>query len=264
VPTVAGVTGAVAYERPGRSDLVFVHANGFCKEVWRPVVDELGSSNHVSIDQPGHGGSDAPAPPFDWWDFGRNVIAVLDAVGADRPVGIGHSSGGTALAMAEILRPGTFSRLVLVEPIVFPGPYGRSDGHPLVTGALRRRAIFESRDAAAESYRGRGPFAGWDERALDAYLTHGFHQTDAGWTLRCDPAVEAEVYRTSTVHGAWDRLGEVGCRVDLVAGESSDTHFEEFARTQAARFPDAVLHMVPEAGHFVPMTHPDVVAGIAR
>jgi pimeloyl-ACP methyl ester carboxylesterase len=264
VSSVVGVTGSIAFEQAGDPRLVFVHANGFCKEIWRPVVEELGSLEHVSIDQPGHGESDAPEPPFDWWDFGRNALSVIDSVGADRPVGIGHSSGAAALAMAEILRPGTFERLVLVEPIVFPGPYERSDRHPLVVGAMRRRATFDSYAHALESYRGRGPFRAWDDRAIEAYVTHGFHMTDDGWSLRCEPEVEAEVYRTSTVHGAWDRLDEVGCHVDLVAGERSDTHFEEFASTQVARFPDAALHMIAGAGHFVPMTHPERLASLIR
>jgi pimeloyl-ACP methyl ester carboxylesterase len=262
VSSVAGVTGSVSVAQIGEPELVLVHANGFCKEVWRPVLEDLESHGYVSIDQPGHGGSDAPDPPFDWWDFGRNALAVIEEVGADRPVGIGHSSGAAALAMAEILRPGTFERLVLVEPIVDPGPYVREEGHHLANGAMRRRATFDSYEHALGSYRDRGPFRGWDDRALEAYVTHGFHLTDEGWTLRCLPEVEAEVYRTSTVHGAWDRLGEIECPVDLVAGARSDTHFEEFASAQMARFANATLHMIREAGHFVPMTHPDRVASV--
>lgn len=259
---IAGTTGSVAIGVVGTPGLVLVHANGFCKEVWRPVIEDAGSPGHVSIDQPGHGRSGAPDPPFDWWDFGRNVLIVLDHLGITGVTGVGHSSGAAALAMAEILRPGSFERLVLVEPIVFPGPFARSDGHPLVHGALRRRAVFDSKDAARDSYRDRGPFRGWDDRALEAYLEHGFEQRTDGWALRCSPEVEAEVYRTSTVHGAWDRLPEIECPVDLVAGEHSDTHFEEFARRQAGRFRAAAVHMIPGAGHFVPMTHPTALAAI--
>lgn len=254
----------IAYESSGEPRLVFVHANGFCKEVWRPVVEELGRPGHVTIDQPGHGGSEAPDAPIDWWDFGRNALAVLDAVGADRPIGVGHSSGAATLAMAEIERPGTFSRLVLVEPIVFPPPYRRVSEHPLIAGALRRRTTFTSADDAADAYRGRGPFAAWDERALRAYVEHGFGPGDGGWTLRCRPETEAEVYAGSEAHGAWDRLGEIGCAVDLVAGEHSDTHHEAFARRQADRFANARLHVVRGASHFVPMEDPAALAEIVR
>lgn len=261
MPTVRGHGGLpIAYEASGAPDFLFVHANGFCKEVWWPVIEELGAPGFVSIDQPGHGGSGSPAFPFDWWDFGRHALAVIDAVGADRPVGVGHSSGATTLAMAEILRPGTFERLVLVEPIAPPPPYARVEDHPLISGALRRRATFGSSDDAYDAYRGRGPFARWDDRALRAYVDHGFATTTDGWTLRCAPEVEAEIYRGSGAHGAWDRFGEIACPVKVIAGEHSDTHHEEFARRQAKRFRYATLEVVPDATHFVPMERPDLVA----
>jgi pimeloyl-ACP methyl ester carboxylesterase len=265
VPRIATRDGRkIEFEPEGDGELVFAHANGFCKEVWHPVLEELDRPGYVSIDQPGHGGSDPLPPPIDWWDFAHNVLAVLDHIGSDEPIGVGHSSGAAALAMAEIARPGTFARLVLVEPIIFPGPHRRQDDHPLVRSALRRRVAFESRDAVMSSYRGRGPFVGWDERALLAYATHGFEATPAGWTLRCSPEVEAEGFRAATAHGAWERLGEIACPVDLVAGVGSDTHFEEFARRQAGRFRRSTLHMVPDANHFVPMQRPAELARIIR
>lgn len=252
----------IGFEVVGDPQFVFIHANGFCKETWHPVIDELGAPGHVSIDQPGHGASEAPEPPFDWWDFGRNALDVLAATGADRLIGVGHSSGAATLAMAEILCPGTFDRLVLVEPIIPPPPYERVEQHPLITGALRRRTLFESPDDAIGSYRGRGPFELWEERALQAYVTHGFEAVDGGWRLLCSPEVEAEVYRSSAAHGAWERVSEIGCDVDLVAGEASDTHHAEFAQRQAERFEAARLHIVPGAGHFVPMEQPAALARI--
>ena len=252
----------IAYERRGDPRFVFLHANGFCKEVWHPVVEAIGDVGIVSIDQPGHGASDAPDPPFDWWDFGRGVLAVVDEVGGDGLVGVGHASGGGILVIAEILRPGTFDRLVLVEPVIPPPPYGRMESHPLIDGALKRRTVFDSAEAAFAAYHGRGPVARWDDRALRAYVEHGFARTSEGWELRCSPEVEAEFYRTAETHGAWERLDEVRCPVDLVVGADSDTHDDEDARRLASRFPEVTLRVVDEATHFVPMECPEEVARI--
>ena len=50
--------------------LLLAHATGFCKEVWRPVVDELrlaGAGNEiVAFDFSGHGESPPRADPSDW------------------------------------------------------------------------------------------------------------------------------------------------------------------------------------------------------
>jgi pimeloyl-ACP methyl ester carboxylesterase len=243
--------------------LVVVHATGFCKETWLPMLDGvLSEHSFLAIDQRGHGDSAAPDPPFDWWDLGRDVLTAVAAVGWEEPVGIGHSSGAAALAMAEIMEPGTFRSLVLVEPIIFPGPFVRIEDNPMAETARRRRRTFGSASEAFASYAGRGPFAGWDDEALRAYVAHGFRPEGDSWALKCHPDVEAEFYRSATVHGAWDRLGEIGCPVLLVAGAGSESHPGSFVEQQASRFPDVGVRTVPDATHFVPMEQPEVLGSM--
>ncbi len=247
--------------------ILCVHATGFCKETWDPVVAELRAAGVpnpvVAVDQRGHGDSTRPGEPFDWWDLGRDAREVAVAVGAPVALGIGHSSGGAALIMAELLAPGSFAALLLVEPIVFPGPYGVHEPHPLSDGALRRRAAFASPDEALANFRGKGPFAGWEDRALEAYVAGCLGRDGDRWALKCRPEVEAEFYRQATVHAAWERLGEVRVPAVVLAGEGSDTHPEDFARLQAAHLGDATAQVVPGATHFVPMERPAAVAAAA-
>ncbi len=247
--------------------ILCVHATGFCKETWDPVVAELraaGVGNPVvAVDQRGHGDSTRPAEPFDWWDLGRDAREVAEALGPPVALGIGHSSGGAALIMAELLAPGTFDALLLVEPIVFPGPYVVHDPHPLSEGALRRRASFASPADALANFRGKGPFAGWEDRALEAYVGGCLRDEGGRWALKCRPEVEASFYRRATVHAAWERLPEVGAPAIVLAGEGSDTHPEDFARLQAERLGDATAEVVPGATHFVPMERSAAVAAAA-
>lgn len=251
---------------PDRGTALFVHATGFCKETWAPVVGALADVAAISIDQRGHGGSGVPDPPFDWWDLAEDVRAVVADVAPARPLaGVGHSSGGAALAMAEIVAPGTFDTLVLVEPIVYPAPYGRTEDHPLTVSALRRRRVFDSLDHVLESFRGRGPFARWTEEALQAYARFGtVDEGDGRRRLACAPEVEAEFYRGATAHGAWDRLDEIACPVTVIVGEASASHAPPLAQALAARFRTASLMAVPGATHFVPMERPEVVADAVR
>ncbi len=243
--------------------VVFCHATGFCKEVWQPVVESLGEQNHGwtarLVDQRHHGESQGFGADFDWWNIGRDL---LDVVGNERPVvGVGHSGGGAAVVLAELLQPGTFDAAVLIEPIIFPPPYRVADDHPLADMARKRRAEFESRGAALEAYRGRGPFAGWQDAVLEGYVRGGFEEhPDGSVTLRTSRGAEAGFFSHAFAHGAWDRLGEFDVPTAILAGEFSDTHHAAFLDSQAARFASATAEIVPGASHFVPMEMPGLIA----
>ena len=256
-------TETTVWGEDARPTLIASHATGFCKEVYHPVVEELSSlvpaARVVLFDHRAHGDSDVAAPPYDWWDLGRDVLSV---VGPRRPVaGLGHSAGAAALVMAELLAPGTFHLLVLVEPIVFPGPYGRLADHPLVEAALKRRRIFSSPEAAYDNFADKPAFASWDRRALAAYVAGGLAPSDEGWGLKCPPESEADFYRGASAHGAWERLAEVDSDVILIAGEHSDSHPGDFLDATAERLGADHVDVVAGASHFVVMEAPGRIAG---
>ncbi len=257
----------LATESGGSGELaaLFVHATGFCKELWRPVVSRLAweSLSWFSMDQRGHGESEAGSTPREWDILARDVLELVGRRdGAGRVVAVGHSSGGTAVARAESLRPGLFRHLVLIEPIIYPPPYQRGES-PLSAGALSRRSVFRSRDDARERLAS-GPFGSWTAEALDAYVDYGFRATDSGWELKCAPEVEAESYREGMNHDTWERVTAIDVPVTLVAGEHSITHPPSFLDSLAAQFRAPEVIVVPGAGHLLPMEDPSAVARIVR
>ena len=252
---------AISGSEPACARTVFVHATGFCKETLLPVAESLdsglGGIDAVHIDQRGHGASTPHSGPFDWDSLARDVLNIARRA-ADPPVGVGHSSGAAAIARAEILEPGTFSHVVLVEPIAFPGPFEVRE-IPLAIGAERRRRAFESREAAWTRFH-EGPFSDWDESALSLYVSHGFEATDEGWTLRCAPSVEAEFYRQASNVDTWDRLGEIRCPVTVISGEHSTSHVDPFLGLLLDQFVGADSVILPGVGHLAPMEDPPLVA----
>jgi pimeloyl-ACP methyl ester carboxylesterase len=259
-----GVTIALRHHLGETPGLLLAHATGFCKECWEPVTatGDLSGRAWISFDQRAHGGSGVPALPFDWWDGGRDVLAMVDRSGWERCVGVGHSSGGAALALAEILRPGTFAALVLIEPILLPGPARRRDDEPLAAQAERRRSVFPSPEAARAAFHRRGPFARWVDEALDAYVRGGLRREGDVWLLRCAPEHEAEHYRVAWAAGAWERLAEVRCPVIVAGGSNSASHPQAFLEELASRFPRSRLEILDGATHFAPMEVPGDVAAL--
>jgi len=237
----------------------FSHATSFCGAVWNPVRALLEDIETIAWDYPGHGKGRPLHPPIDWRVFGEHVLEITEPGG----IGVGHSMGAAALAMAQAADPTRFRALILIEPIVFPGPYAREGREAMAMKAQSRKPTFVSKEAAREHFRGRGAFADWVDNALDGFIECGLIGT-AAVRLACSPEVEADIYRAWRDHDTWDKLGSIDIPVLIMAGETSDTITPEFARKQAAQFPRAGVEIVPGTGHFLPMERPALVAERVR
>lgn len=249
--------------------LLLCHATGFHGLVWRPLADELRRTYRIfSIDFRGHGDSTLPLNRgMEWEGFGDDVLAVIDALGLERPFGIGHSKGGAALLLAEQARQGVLKAVYAYEPIVFPPTEAApapGESNPLAAGARKRRAVFDSREEAYERFASRPPLSTLHPDALRAYVDHGFaDQPDGTVRLKCQPESEAQVYEMGRHHGAWSRLGEVWCPVVVAAGAASTSITPDTARLQVQQLPDAELDVFEGLGHFGPLEDPVAVAASA-
>ncbi len=190
---------------------------------------------------------------------------MRDATDTERAVGVGHSMGGAALLMAQLTDHRRFDALVLFEPIVFPPPFRRASEVPLVSLALKRRATFDSYDAALANYRDKPPFSIWDPRALHGYVGGGLRPCESGVELSCRPEFEAEVFTASVSHALLDRLGEVEIPVVVLAGAETDTYpTADWPSELAARLPNGTFQELAGTGHFAPMDAPGAIASAVR
>jgi pimeloyl-ACP methyl ester carboxylesterase len=268
VPSTDGVELAVHdLGGTGRATLL-AHATGFHGQVWRPLAAHLDGHHAVAPDLRGHGASRTPDDlSYAWEGFADDVLSVVDALGLERPLGVGHSKGGAALLRAEIRRPGTFRAIWCFEPVVFPPEVGRDrhERNPLADGALRRRTTFPSYESAIENFRSKPPMAAFDPAAVEAYVRGGFRPTpDGSVTLRCRPQVEAEVYRMGSHHDTFERLAGVACPVVVARGVVDAWGPAAFAERIVAALPTAELHAFGHVGHFGPLEDPAGMAADVR
>lgn len=244
--------------------LVLAHATGFHAHVWEPLAKHLHGFRVVAVDMPGHGDSTVGDGEMLWADAAHRLLATLDDLGVVRPVGVGHSMGGSVLLLAEEERPDTFASLYLYEPVVFPTDLGLGpDDNPLAAGALRRRRTFASRQAALDNYASKPPLDVLDPEVLRAYVDHGFSADpleEAGVTLRCEPEVESQTYRMGLTHDAYDRLGDVRCPVVVARGRTEPLSPSLVARRLVGQLPDARLEVFDDLGHFGPLEQPGKIA----
>lgn len=97
--------------------LALVHGLAGSAHWWDAIVPALARTHRVvRFDLLGHGQSAKPAGPgYRVPEHGRRVGAVLDRLGVQRIVGIGHSTGGLVLTALAEERPGLVSALALID-----------------------------------------------------------------------------------------------------------------------------------------------------
>ena len=266
--TAADGVAVATHDFGGRgAPLVMVHAAGLHGLVVAPLARHLAGRHHcVSFDSRGHGDSARPpGHPIDWYGLAADVLAVVDGLALRRPYGFGHSSGGTAMLMAEQAQPGTFAALYCYEPVLAAAdpPLGRDDGNVLAARVRHRRISFGSREEARRHFASKPPFDTVHPDVLQAYVDHGFatdDDDDGRVRLKCHPEDEATVYETATAHDAWGRLPEVACPVAVACGSESEGCPPLRARSFVERLQHGRTEVLDGLGHLGPLERPDLVA----
>jgi pimeloyl-ACP methyl ester carboxylesterase len=248
---------------------VLVHAAGLHGRVWEPTATRLhGGFRCVAPDLRGHG--DSQSPPgldFDWRGFAADILAVVESLGRQHPLGVGHSSGATALLLAEQARPGTFQALYCFEPVIVPvhPPLGPDPDNWLAARARQRRATFASRAEALAHYATKPPLAGLASAVLRRYVEHGLEDLPDGTVrLKCLPEHEARVYEMATAHDCYSKLAQVRCPVTLSRGGRSEAFTAHLAEQLAARLPLPHVEVQPDLGHLAPLEDPAAIAASIR
>jgi len=113
----------ISYEVRGESaegepTLVFVHGWSCDSRYWREQIPYFSEKYRVVlVDLAGHGHSGFGRSNYTMQSFGEDVRAVVDAVGAEKTVLIGHSMGGVVIAEAARLMPDKVSGLIGVDTL---------------------------------------------------------------------------------------------------------------------------------------------------
>ena len=171
--------------------------------------------------------------------------------------------GGTTSLLAAAAEPDRVRALALFDPVAMPGdlpPDADALQHsPLVAGALRRRAVFPSRQAVIEAYRGRGAFRSWSDVQLADYVAAGFAETLSGEvSLTCTPAWEASNFRTHN-YDPWGALRESRCPIRILRAAEASTFRLEGHEAELGGDGRITVETIPGTTHFLPMERPDLV-----
>jgi pimeloyl-ACP methyl ester carboxylesterase len=242
---------------PARPTL-FVHGWGVSSYTYhrnlRPVADA--GVPVWAFDLKGHGYSDKPVEPEEYTldALARHTLDVMDALGLERAVLVGHSMGGGIAVRVATSAPERVAGLVLLAPVGFGS---------VNLARLAEWLLPKPLDTVL-------PYLAWRLTARVALaLAYGSGQrpsprdVDEYWAPTADPAF-VRVVREVTRAVDWrpgrpEELARVRCPAVVMFGSADRIVRADSAETYVRSLPDARLELVRGAGHVLPEEVPDRV-----
>jgi pimeloyl-ACP methyl ester carboxylesterase len=219
--------------------VLLTHGFAASSQMFAATVADLSADHTVIVwDQLGHARSDSPEDPAAYSVAAslEAMLGVLDAVGVDSAVLLGHSLGGYLSLELALAQPQRVRGLVLVDT----GPGYRSDGG--------RRQWNEMAEGYARVLDDDG-LAGLGRMSGSAEVDSGLHRSADGL------ARSARGVLTQADGHVIDGLPSITCPTLVIVGER-DRPFLAGSEYLAAKIPGARLAVIADAGHAPPVTHP--------
>ncbi len=223
--------------------IVFVHGSGDSAACWQSQIAFLGEERALAVDLPGHGSrvQDAGPPEMSVRDYALDVRQQMQAAGLVRPLVAGHSLGGAIVLQLALEWGDELSGLILIG-----------------TGARLRvlPALLESarndQTGTLMQIRGLARQPGDSPKTLDS-------------ARLLTPLAEGVFYRDLAACNAFDVMADlprIALPALVVCGEQDVMTPPKYAEYLRAHLPNAILRMIPEAGHDVMRAQPEALNAV--
>ena len=262
-----GDTRVRVLEHPGKDPaVVLIHGLPGTAQDFDEVTPLLPGRHTIAFDRPGFGFSSGGYHPFS--EQLTTLHELMDALGVERPLIVGHSYGGTLALAYAARRPQDVRGLVLVDAAAAGEHSAFMDraqsrfvqflSWPVVQpladvtfSQLVRTASTKMADAAAFDPGDVDPVH--EHRVLALNMQHEDLDAYAGEQLEADDAI-ADLDK---------RLAGIATPAVVIQGAGDKFVKPEHGRRLAATLPHARLEMV-SGGHMAPYVHPALVAAAVR
>ena len=240
----------------GGPPMLMVHGNPTWSFFWRGLVAGLrGTQRAIAVDHIGCGLSEKPQDyPYSLAQHSDNLVALIDHLDLQQFTLIVHDWGGAIGLGAALRRASRVGRIILFNTGAFPPPYVplriRLCRTPwLGTSAIRGLNLF-ARAALTMAV---------NERSLDSAIKRGLLHPYDSWDNRIAIDQFVRDIPFSRRHGTWAELERIEQGLPQLAhlptamiwGMQDWCFRPECLQRLHASFPDADVHQLPQAGHYV-------------
>ena len=183
-----------------------MHANGFPPHAYLGLLNKIADNFQVNTPLLRSFWLDIPKTPIKNWELlADDFIEYMFDQEQVNNIGIGHSIGGTLLLYTAIRKPELFSKIILLDPVLFSpfkcyawnlinkiglGLYF----HPLAKKALNRKKTFKSKEDIFDRYRRKKIFENFSNKSLNIYIDSIIKQHTDSVQLNFSTKIESDIY----------------------------------------------------------------------
>lgn len=252
----------------------FYGGNGFTTGVYLPLLTKL--SEQFTITSLAMRGYWYDLPTVKKLTREQDADILIDFLEntQDKPtVGIGHSQGATATAIAAAKRPELFSQLYLIEPVTFTKSQTlmmnsvpnelKVDQEPFKS-TRAKQADWESIESYYNYLRAHRPFKRIDDNNLYVFAKKSLVENEQGqYSLLFTPEQEmASYFDTPFVNEALKDLNTLDVPYTIIVGKPSMFISNEVRKVWEDLVPVERIIELSDNGHLLPMEAPEQCATI--
>lgn len=228
--------------------LVLLHGTGTSGRVWDAQVADLARDHRMfAVDSRGCGRSDRPTEGNDIAGNTADVLAVIDALGLDRPVVVGSSVGAVFAIEAALAAPDRIGGIVSIDG---PGYW------PAVSLGEKLVEVAAATDRAAQ-------FADWVPTWYGPAAPPELIASTLRQILESSEHVD-ELFADGASYDPRERIRELAVPVLFLHGALDASIPSEVSRVLASLAPQGTFRLIEGAGHMPHQERPEAVNAALR
>ena len=245
-----GVDLNVVEAGAGTPTLVFLHYWGGSSRTWWPVIELLSQTNRcVAIDFRGWGWSGKEATDYRLETLTDDVIGVINHLGLEDFIVLGHSMGGKVAQLVAARRPKGLGRLILfapAPPTPLEVPESERRGYPM---------LYETREGAEMVIGNMTPHP----------LADRYREQVIEDSLRGAPGARRAWPEQGMIQDISEATSAISIPVHIIVGRDDPVEPEASLRAAFGKVLRYVsFTILPGAGHMAPLEKPAELAELIR